>query len=131
MLVGREMHLGKRIKLVRIYKSITQNELADRIGRTRALIAFIEKSGKVNKRTLEDIVKVLGVSQTELDNFGENAVMVKEELSGYRKKLENSEEKLKALQAEISILKDLLDTQKKVIALQETQLKKLGRGKSK
>jgi len=46
------MHLGKKIKLARVSKSLTQQELADLIHKTRPLISHIEQTGKVNPYTL-------------------------------------------------------------------------------
>jgi transcriptional regulator with XRE-family HTH domain len=48
------MHIGLQIKLARIAKGLTQQELAERIFRTRPLISYIEQKGEVNDKTLAD-----------------------------------------------------------------------------
>ena len=53
------MHIGLQIKLARIAKGLTQQELAERIFKARPLISHIEQKGEVNERTLADIKKVL------------------------------------------------------------------------
>ena len=43
--------MAKKIKRIRSYKGITQQQLADVIGKTRASI-FFERIGQINKYTL-------------------------------------------------------------------------------
>lgn len=113
------MHIGKKIKVVRIYKGISQEELADKIDRTRALVAHIEQSGKVNTNTLENIIRVLGVTKDELENFGEKSYTDPAELEAMQNKLNMLEERLQNYQNENKILKELLQSQKKIISMYE------------
>jgi transcriptional regulator with XRE-family HTH domain len=53
------MHIGLQIKLARIAKGLTQQDLAVRIFKTRPLVSHIEQKGEVNEKTLADIKKVL------------------------------------------------------------------------
>ena len=55
------MHIGLQIKLARIAKGLTQQELAERIFKARPLISHIEQKGEVNERTLADIKKLYGI----------------------------------------------------------------------
>jgi transcriptional regulator with XRE-family HTH domain len=53
------MHIRLQIKLARIAKGLTQQDLAVRIFKTRPLVSHIEQKGEVNEKTLADIKKVL------------------------------------------------------------------------
>jgi transcriptional regulator with XRE-family HTH domain len=55
------MHIGLKIKLARIAKGFTQQDLADKIFKTRPLVSHIEQTGNVNSKTLEEIKKVLDI----------------------------------------------------------------------
>lgn len=63
------MHLGKKIKLLRLAKGWSQNELAIKIGRSRHLVAYIEQTGKINKGTLAIVSEVLGVPAKILASY--------------------------------------------------------------
>lgn len=60
------MHLGHRIKSARILCGMSQKELALRINRSDHLIAHIEKSGNIGKKTLENICCVLHLNPRDL-----------------------------------------------------------------
>ncbi len=62
------MHLGLRIKIARISKGITQEQLAERINKTRPLISSIEQKGKANYYTLKSICDVLGLDINDIEN---------------------------------------------------------------
>lgn len=62
------MHLGLRIKVERVAKGMTQQQLADKINKTRPLISHIEQTGKVNHYTLLSICNALNVNIEELDS---------------------------------------------------------------
>jgi transcriptional regulator with XRE-family HTH domain len=53
------MHKGLKIKLARISKGLTQEELAEKIDKTRPLVSSIEQSGQGNYYTLKKICEVL------------------------------------------------------------------------
>ena len=55
------MDVGKKIKILREKKGISQQQLADLINKTRTLISHIEVTSKVNFYTLNEISKALGV----------------------------------------------------------------------
>ncbi len=109
------MHLGKKIKLARITKGYTQQELADLIGKTRPLISLIEQKGTVNTYTLQDIEKALGVELG--DSHGKANEPLPDPLENGKSisslKLENEK-----LLAEIAGLKVLMESQKEVIESQ-------------
>lgn len=56
------MHLGKIIKKIRIHAELTQQQLGERINKTKALVSHIENSGKVNYYTLQQIATALDTS---------------------------------------------------------------------
>jgi|688.fasta_scaffold2333355_1 transcriptional regulator with XRE-family HTH domain len=62
------MHLGLRIKIARISKGLTQEQLAEKINKTRPLISSIEQTGKANYYTLKKICEVLDLDLDELNN---------------------------------------------------------------
>jgi transcriptional regulator with XRE-family HTH domain len=118
------MHLGKKIKIARITKGYTQQELADKIGKTRPLISAIEQTGRANNYTLKAICQALGLDVDDLEND-----TVSDPLSTYRSKKDKAEvDRLNAeidkLRNEQEILKDLVGSQKEVIKMLKTQLEK-------
>lgn len=110
------MHTGKKIKLLRTIKNLTQEELAEKINKTRALVSHIEQTGKVNHYTLTFILKALNISFADFENFND-----KEVLKGATVRFASNEElnvlkdKIEQYQKENSLLKDLVDSQKKII----------------
>ncbi|UPT67949.1 MAG: helix-turn-helix domain-containing protein [Sphingobacteriales bacterium JAD_PAG50586_3] len=59
------MDIGKKIKVARAEKGWTQQDLADKVNRTRSLIGNIEQSGKGNPETLQEIAAVLGIDLSD------------------------------------------------------------------
>lgn len=108
------MHIGKKIKLSRVAKGWTQQDLADKIHKARPLISHIEKTGDVNSETLRKIFDALNIS----DNSDSDTVL---EMSGVYTKgkpgsIEYYRQEIDRLKQEISLLLQLLDTQKDIIA---------------
>lgn len=62
-------HLGEKIKRLRSYRGMTQEELAKGIGKTRSLISFLERTGNINKYTLSEIARVLNTTPTDLEKI--------------------------------------------------------------
>ncbi|MBC7863986.1 MAG: helix-turn-helix transcriptional regulator [Bacteroidia bacterium] len=118
------MNLGLNIKLARIAKGWSQQDLAERIHKTRPLISHIELSGKVNTYTLTRICKVLNLDITGFENGFSESVMpfFPESVNPSLLKL-----KIEKLEDEIELLKELVATQKEVIA--ELRKKRLSRRK--
>ncbi len=108
------MHIGLKIKMVRISKGISQQELADMINRTRPLVSHVEQTGKVNAKTLELLCKALKISEIDVENF------VNEPRSPYKNHKPSSTDifdELQKLKDENKILKDLIQSQKEIIEL--------------
>lgn len=103
------MHLGIKIKVLRLSKKLSQQELADKINKTRPLISHIEQTGKVNTETLKLISKALNVEVADIENFvNEPEKEGKEDVVLLRKQV-------KSLEKENKTLQDLVDSQKQVI----------------
>lgn len=110
------MHLGEKIKLARVNRGYTQQELADGIGRTRALLSHIEQTGKVNYHTLNAISKFLKLTTEDIELIDKKQIFVKP-----KSVTENDllKQEITALKNEIELLKELLETKDKVIKLYE------------
>ena len=114
------MHTGKKIRLLRSIRNFTQEALAKKINKTRALLSHIEQTGKANHYTLTTILKALNISLTDFEAFNGTEVLkgtaypfaIGEELNILRDKIEH-------YQNENTLLKDLVDSQKKVLAVLE------------
>ena len=104
-------HIGNQIKKIRTLKGFTQEKLANSIGKTRPLISYFERTGIINKYTLQDIATALNVSISFIENFEETNLQ-------YVKKNENiklNEEQENLLfvnmQNEIKFLKNTIEHQ--------------------
>ncbi len=113
------MQTGKKIKLLRAIKGLSQEQLADKIGRTRALISHVEQTGKVNYDTLTLILKVLSISKQEFDDFEQDNLKLNatKEYQSVTKEMQTLQDRLESCQKENTILKELVETQKDLIAM--------------
>jgi transcriptional regulator with XRE-family HTH domain len=109
------MHLGLRIKIARISKGITQEELAEKINKTRPLISSIEQTGKANYYTLRKICEVLELEWDETTN------MVNDPKAPYGSgKNAKQAEQIKQLEKDLAQLQLLVQSQADLIlALKE------------
>ena len=81
-----QIHKGRKIRILRVMRGITQNELSDRISKTRALVSYIEGTGKVNHYTLQEILKALDVSAEEFEAFEGSPLPVRTYRNGESRK---------------------------------------------
>ncbi len=110
------MHLGIKIKVVRLSKGLTQQELADKINKTRPLISHIEQTGKANHQTLLLISKALDISLEEIETIiNEPAKKGK----GKNRQIDLQEE-VDRLREENLTLRELVRSQKDVIEILKT-----------
>ena len=106
-------HIGQKIKRLRAFKGMTQEDLAIKVGKTRSLISYIERTGNINKQTLNEIILILESNPEEfelksIDFFSSNKE-VKKEMTDIAK---NAYEILiRELKEEISYLKKIIDDQ--------------------
>lgn len=115
------MHIGLKIKMVRISKGISQQELAEMINRTRPLISHIEQTGQVNDRTLDSICRALKISVNEIEQFVNEPQGKYKNLKMSGTTLFDEVEKLKE---ENKILKDLVHSQKEIIEMLKSKKKR-------
>lgn len=114
-------HIGTKVKRVRAYKGMTQEDLAKAIGKTRSLVSHFERSGSINKYTLKEIADALGMDVATLESDG-NTIPdfylgdkeVKINPLDKKGKTDNQQE-IKRLKEEIAFLKDTIDHQWKLI----------------
>ena len=117
------MHIGLHIKLARIVKGFKQQDLAERINKTRPLISCIEQTGKVNHNTLKKICGVLEIDINELESSvdAEN----QKEMGYHRKNLSNLNSRLKEMEEENKNLRSLLSAQAELIKNQKDFIKRI------
>lgn len=116
------MHLGENVRILRAISNLSQEELAAKIGRTKALVSQIENTGKGSYYTIEAIAKVFKLTVDQLKEFeGRPQKLIKEyevmastyeanvkELEKQIQKLTNENELLKqSLMAHQSLIKEL------------------------
>lgn len=105
------MDIGKKIKILRAEKGISQQELADLINKTRTLISHIEVTSKVNFYTLTEIANALSVETSYFtDDYTKNIVNEK------REDYSNLSERLKKVERENELLNEIIQNQKEIIA---------------
>jgi transcriptional regulator with XRE-family HTH domain len=105
------MHIGKKIKVVRVKMGMTQEDLAEKIGKTRPLISQIENTGKVKNNTLREICKVLDI---DLNDPEFHAFF--EEREVYEKTPKTNGKDVEAMERELKTLRELIAAQKEIIA---------------
>ena len=116
------MHTGKKISLLRKLKGFTQDDLAEKINKTRALVSHIEQTGKVNHYTLQTILKALKIQAEEFDSFKGNITIAQEDAAGYgSKEIAAIKQKSENYQKENEMLKELVLSQKKIIEMLEAK----------
>ena len=112
------MNLGRKIKLARVAKGWSQEDLAEKINKTRPLISHIENTGKANAYTLTKICKVLSLDlaavtdETEI-NPGDFYISEK-----------NLSKEIIQLNDKIKLLEDLVESQRDLISNLKKQVEK-------
>ena len=104
------MHIGKKLRVARVKKEMTQEELAKKIGKTRPLISQIENTGKVKNNTLKLICKVLDIdiNDPEFHAFFEEHAL-------YEKIQKVNGKDIEAMERELKTLRELVAAQKEII----------------
>ncbi len=103
-------HIGKRIKKIRTFNGMTQEELGAAINKTRSMVSHIERTGEVNHYTLVEIARVLKLSVEQLSNdeYKGSFIMSEPPLPDT---LSSQQELIDQLKAEIIFLKDTIQNQ--------------------
>jgi transcriptional regulator with XRE-family HTH domain len=113
------VEIGKKIKVLRAQKGISQQELADAINKTRTLISHIEVTSKVNYFTLSEIAQVLEVDISYFTDENKSSNLMNEEGADYV----SLSEKLKKAERENELLNEIIENQKEIIAQLKEKLK--------
>ena len=108
-----KFHIGEKIKRLRAFKGLTQEDLANSIGKTRSLISFLERTGNINKYTLKEIAAALGLNIDELENLNPENIQTTSSEKGFVENTnDNAYQKLvEQLQTEIIFLKQTINQQ--------------------
>lgn len=114
------MDIGKKIKVLRAQKGISQQQLADLINKTRTLISHIEVTSKVNFFTLTEIASVLDVTVAYFTDEFTSKNVVEEEGQDYF----SLAERIKKIERENELLSEIIQNQKEIIAQLKEKLKK-------
>jgi len=101
-------HLGQKIKRLRAYRGLTQEDLARSLGKTRSLVSFFERTGNINKYTLQEISNLLNTTPDELEN---GISVAKEPVSKGYLDVSQDDKVIKQLQQEITFLKETINHQ--------------------
>jgi len=120
------MHIGEKIKRIRAFKRITQEELAAKTNVSRSMISHIERTGKVNHYTLVRILKTLNVTEKYINDFDGRHFANESDLNSdfNKSEIELLHQKLERFENENKMLKDLIKSQKKNIEMLERKRKK-------
>jgi transcriptional regulator with XRE-family HTH domain len=108
-------HIGQRIRLARLSKGWTQEDLAEKINKTRPMISHIERTGSITFDTLEQIAKGLGIELTDLQNVSSDQILAPSTMDS---------PEWKALVRENELLAELVENQRVRILYLETELKR-------
>ena len=57
---------------------MTQEQLAEAIGKTRSLVSYFERTGVINKYTFKEIAEVLHITTEELEKLEDEVLKLKE-----------------------------------------------------
>ncbi len=119
------MHSGEKIKLLRQLKGMNQENLSEKIGKTRALVSHIETTGKVHYETLLTILKNLEISEEDFKNFDGKDLKIgqSKDQKKYESEIVDLKELLARMKKENSMLKDLVGSQKEIIDLLKEKTK--------
>lgn len=105
------LHAGKKIKIARVAKGYSQEELAELIGKTRPLVSSIEQTGSGSIHTLRKICQVLEIDMEALENEA------MEPVSFYKggTRVNQLENEIDQLKKDNALLRDLVQSQKDLI----------------
>ena len=111
------MDRGEQIKKRRLELGISQAALARKLKKTRSLMSYIEKTGKVNELTFYEIMIALGMTpeMSIADLKGSRINMLQESKVDYIPRISE----LDHLRKENASLKEIIELQKAVINLQK------------
>lgn len=113
------MHIGKAIKNLRQLAELTQQQLADKVGKTKGHICQIEKTGKINYYTLLKIAEKLNTTPEKIEQY---QVSLEKSMSlSNNFPIQNKLPELELLRLENGYLKEQIILLKKNIILLENK----------
>jgi transcriptional regulator with XRE-family HTH domain len=114
-------HIGNTIKILRTIAGLNQEELAEKINKTRSLVSHIEQTGKVNYYTLRLIAKVLNTSVAAIEDYQpqEKSKQKTDPAKLLQKQKLHSDECEELRRENILLKEEIVRLQKKVITLLE------------
>jgi|SRR5688572_1381628 len=116
------MHIGQKIRLLRVSQHMTQQQLAEKIHKERPLISHIERTGKIHHQTFILICKALKVSPEQLEFASD------EPFGAYPP---GNASEIKSLQSEVARLKGELRLKDEIIQVMKAHLKELKKNSGK
>ncbi|MFN8239078.1 MAG: helix-turn-helix transcriptional regulator [Chitinophagales bacterium] len=108
-------HLGNKIKKIRAFNGMTQEELASAINKTRSMVSHIERTGEVNYHTLKEISKVLQLPLDQLQDMHSRELVSLNESPIETTAYASQQELIHQLKEEISFLKGTIQNQWKLL----------------
>lgn len=112
---SKSEHLGNKIKKVRAFNGMTQEELALAINKTRSMVSHIERTGEVNYHTLKEISKVLKLPVEQLQDLDSQELITLNDPPHDGKSLTSQHELVHQLKEEIAFLKATIQQQWKLL----------------
>ncbi len=116
------MHIGQKIRLLRVSQRMTQQQLAEKIHKERPLISHIERTGKIHHQTFLLICKALKVSPEQIEFASD------EPFGSYQKAAGNE---IQLLKTEVERLKNELRLKDELIQSLKAHLKEIKSQKKK
>jgi transcriptional regulator with XRE-family HTH domain len=101
-------HVGQKIKRLRAYRGMTQEDLARSLGKTRSLVSFFERTGNINKYTLEEVSSLLNTTPEDLENGTLHTTALDHTIT---KHVGTEDQLISQLQKEIVFLKETISEQ--------------------
>lgn len=91
---------------------MTQEELANAIGKTRSLVSYFERTGSVNKYTLQEIAAALNTRPEELEKLDpEEQPILHENVPPYHENNELFKHLIEQQREEIRFLRETINQQ--------------------
>ncbi len=105
-------HIGEKLKRLRAFRGMTQEELANAIGKTRSLVSYFERTGSVNKYTLQEIAAALNTRLEELEKLDpEEQPILHENVPPYHENNELFKHLIEQQREEIRFLRETINQQ--------------------
>lgn len=108
-------HLGSKIKKIRAFNGMTQEELALAINKTRSMVSHIERTGEVNHHTLKEISNVLKLPIEQLEDMESPDFIIRNDPNSNDKSFNSQQALIQQMKEEITFLKGTVQNQWKLL----------------